>query len=1076
MFKIVVCTRGNKGRDVAVYLLMNGTRIRRLVPLLVVALMVATAVLSSCTNKKNTAWTRNYQAFITRYNIYYNGDEHYKETLKEMEKKYQDDYTQRLYVHPAEARANPKAPQPEGSFDRSIEKAQKAIQLRSIKKRPKKKGGKQSAETKEWMKRGEYNPFLHNAWLMMGRSQFYNGDMSGAAATMHYIDKQFTWLPRTQLEARLWQARAYANMDWLFEAEQILRRIKPEELDTKKLKELYALTSADLYLGRKDYAQAVPHVIEAAKYASGTQKVRLNFLLGQLYSALGQKENAYKAFAKAGGASSADYRTKFNARIKQSEVYSGANIKPEVNALKRMTRYDRNKDYLDQIYYAIGNLYLSRGDTANAISNYKLAAEKSTRNGIEKAISQAALGELYFKQRRYDLAQPCYAEAMPQLPEDYPDYKNLKLRSDVLDELAVYSGNVVLQDSLLHLASMPEKERLKVIDDIIKKLREEEKKAEEEARLAEHEAKESARGNQLTNNKNAPASFNLNTDDSWYFYNVSTRNAGKTEFQKKWGSRKLEDDWRRRNKASFSMSDFDSDNGGEDADENAEAKTDKEGADKESEEKEGADDPHKREYYLKQIPFSDEDKQTAHDIIQEGLYNMGSILKNKLVDVDGARAEYDRLLKDYPDNIYRLDTYYDLYLMYMRAGNRTEAEKWRRMILQEFPDSPYGKAMVDPDYLDKLKRMQQYQESMYDRALNDYMANRNREVHQAYTEMMKEYPLSPLMPRMMFLDALAYVTEKKPAEFNRVLKEMLERYPNTELTPLSSAWLKGMAAGRELHAGVANTRGMLWEIKLSNDTTGSAAADGPIEFTNDPSKPQTLVLLYDLKAVPQNTLIYNVASFNFNNFTVRDFDLEPLTFGELGMLVIRGFDNEKQVMRYRSMIEPSGVLPSQVRPVVISAANLQLMLDRGASFEQYFQWLEANSLQKTHTAVLPEAEYASPEEVKAAGEEAHRENPVPETPDPEEEELNRVEEEPETVPTPVAVPEVEPEPEPTLEPEPEPEPAPAPAPAPNPEPVKPAPAKPTPAPAPAPTPKPIPAPAPQPVPDGSEGDDPLLDD
>lgn len=1051
-------SRGNKGRYKDVKVLMNGTRIRRIVPLLVVALVVATAVLTSCTNKKNTAWTRNYQAFITRYNIYYNGDEHYKQTLKDMEKKYQDDYTQRLYVHPAEARANPKAPQPEGSFDRSIEKAQKAIQLRSIKKRPKKKGGKQSAETKEWMRRGEYNPFLHNAWLMMGRSQFYNGDMTGAAATMHYIDKQFTWLPRTQLEARLWQARSYANMDWFFEAEQILRRIKPEELDTKKLKELYTLTSADVYLGRKEYEKAIPFVLEAAKYASGTQKVRLNFLLGQLYTTLGRKEDAYKAFAKAGGASSADYRTKFNARIKQSEVYSGSNIKPEVNALKRMTLYDRNKDYLDQIYYAIGNLYLSRGDTADAISNYKLAAEKSTRNGIEKAISQASLGELYFKQHRYDLAQPCYAEAMPQLPEDFPNYKELKLRSDVLDELAVYSGNVVLQDSLLHLADMPEKDRLKVIDDIIKKLIEEEKKAEEEALLAEHEAQESARGNQLNNNKNAPTTFNLNTDDSWYFYNVSTRNSGKTEFQKRWGSRKLEDDWRRRNKASFSMSDFNTDNGDEDDEENPESKADKEGSENDTEVKEGADDPHNREYYLKQIPFSDEDKQTAHDVIQEGLYNMGSILKNKLFDVEGARTEYDRLLKDYPDNIYRLDAYYDLYLMYMRAGDKTEAEKWRQMILREFPDSPYGKAMLDPDYLDKLKQMQQNQEGMYDRALNDYMANRNKEVHQAYAEMSKEYPLSSLMPRMMFLDALAYVTEKKPTEFNRVLKEMLERYPDTELAPLSSAWLRGMAAGRELQAGVGNTRGMLWEIKLTNDSTAGATADGPLEFVHEPTSPQTLVLLYDLKAVPQNILIYNVASFNFNNFTVRDFDLEPLTFGELGMLIIRGFDNETQVMRYRSMIEPSGVLPAQVRPVIISAANLQTMLNRGASFEQYFQWLEDNSLQNTHTAVLPEAEYASPEEVKRAGEDANRENPMPEAPDPEEDELNQIEEEPAVTSDPI------PEPEPEFEPEPEPNPEPAPA---------------TPKPAPLPvTPTPVsaPTPVPQPVPDGSEGDDPLLDD
>ena len=94
--------------------------------------------LFSCSPKKNNAATRRYQAFITKYNIYYNGETHFNETLKEMENKYEDDYSQLLFMHPIEAKNFPKSPQPTGSFDRSIEKAQKAIQLRSITKRPKK--------------------------------------------------------------------------------------------------------------------------------------------------------------------------------------------------------------------------------------------------------------------------------------------------------------------------------------------------------------------------------------------------------------------------------------------------------------------------------------------------------------------------------------------------------------------------------------------------------------------------------------------------------------------------------------------------------------------------------------------------------------------------------------------------------------------------------------------------------------------------------------------------------------------------------------------------------------------------
>ena len=104
--------------------------------------LITLLALASCSTKKNTAATRFYHSFTTRYNVYFNGIENYKEQLKEMEVGYEDNFTDLLYMHPAQAYANPKDPQPTGSFDRTIEKCQKAIQLHSIKKRPKRNSKK----------------------------------------------------------------------------------------------------------------------------------------------------------------------------------------------------------------------------------------------------------------------------------------------------------------------------------------------------------------------------------------------------------------------------------------------------------------------------------------------------------------------------------------------------------------------------------------------------------------------------------------------------------------------------------------------------------------------------------------------------------------------------------------------------------------------------------------------------------------------------------------------------------------------------------------------------------------------
>lgn len=969
--------RHNKQGLRSVISLMKSRLVR---PLLILCCTLLCAVaLSSCLGKKNTAARRNYTAFITRYNIYYNGDEHYKLTLKEMDDKYEDDFSRLVLMNPVEAKNDPTAPQPSGNFDRSIEKAQKAIQIRSIKQKPPKKSGKSGdLAYKAWMKRDEYNPFLHNAWMMMGRSQYYNGDFLGAASTFFYVSRHFTWLPETVTEARLWQAQSYISMDWLFEAEMILTRIKTAELVNKTLQNLYNSAWADYYIKHEEYAKAIPYLAEAIRLASGSRKIRLNFLMGQLYARTGQNELAYSYFKKAGGSASAPYRTKFNARIKQSEVFSGSDITPEVNALRRMTRYDRNAEYLDQIYYAIGNLYLSRRDTAKAIENYELAVEKSKRNGIDKAICQLTLGSLYFDLRKYDKAQPCYAEAVPLLPESYPDLKRLKLRSDVLDELAVYSQNVTLQDSLLRLSNMTEEEQLKVVNRIIDELKKKEKEEAEAAAREEFLANQAANGNQLVD-KNAPNQFNINTDNSWYFYNQSAKNAGKSDFQRRWGARKLEDDWRRRNKSTFNNADWE-DASGDDEQSGESEETDgdsgSESDEKSDEEQKRVSDPHYPEYYLNQIPKTDAERQTCHEIIQEGLYNMGVILKDKLEDFSASRAEFDRLLKDYPDNVYRLDTYYNLYLMAMRCGDNVGAEHWRQMIINDFPDSPYGVAMRDPQYIERLKAMDADQESLYDRALDDYFNNRNTAVHQAYEYMEKTYPLSKLMPKFMFINALAYVTEHKPREFNEMIKAMLDRYPDTDLAPLGSAWLKGMAQGRRLQSTSENLRGLIWDTRLGSDST-AVASDGPLEFDLSPDKSQLLVMLFPTDRVAANQLLYEIARFNFRSFAVKDFDIELMNFGRLGMVVIRGFDNMEQLNYYRRLMgeSPEFRLMPGVRPVVISDENFKKLLDGGHSFEEYFRYLDEQNYVDAQAKLLPatEIETLSEREEHEAEQEAEQE-------------------------------------------------------------------------------------------------------
>ncbi len=416
---------------------------------------------------------------------------------------------------------------------------------------------------------------------------------------------------------------------------------------------------------------------------------------------------------------------------------------------------------------------------------------------------------------------------------------------------------------------------------------------------------------------------------------------------------RLEDDWRRRNKNSFNNLEFDAADGdGDDGD--GTTPTDSTDTGNNDNSAPGADDPHNPQYYLRQIPSSDAERAVCHEIIQEGLYNMGVILKDKLEDYPAARAQWDRLLRDYPDNIYRLDVDYNMYLMYARTGDTAEAERWRHTIMTDFPESTYGVALQDPAYLDNLRQMDRRQQELYDATLEAYMANRNAEVHAAYEEMQTRYPLSPVMPKFMFLHALAYVTDNRPDEFNATLRDLLNRYPDTDITPIASAWLKGMAQGRRLQSDAGgNMRGMIWDVRLSADSTATGA-DGPLEFDLDPAKEQLLVMLFPTDSVSSNLLLYEIARHNFRSFVVKDFELEPMNFGRLGMIVIRGFGNMNELNHYRKVMaaSPDFHIPPGVRPVAISAANFDALLQGGRSFDEYFRYLDEKNYVDAQAGLL----------------------------------------------------------------------------------------------------------------------------
>ena len=974
-----------------------------------ISICFAAFLLWSCSTKKNTKATRFYHAFNSRYNIYFNGKTAFDEALKAMQDGYKENYSDQILMYPISAQ--PKEKQTTGGpFDRAIEKGNKAIKLHSIKaKPPKKPGWKNDPKQRAWQEQEEYNPFLKHCWLLVGEAQFYNADFLQASATFSYIARHYAGDEEMVAEACLWQARSYAEMGWFYEAEDILSKLNTNGIPKKNLNQ-YAAVYADYLIKEKRFEDAIPYLKTAIKAEkNGKQRARMRYLLGQLYADQELDGLAYQAFQQV-IRSNPPYELEFAARIRQTEVFAGRDYQKVVKTLKRMAKSQKNQDYLDQVYYALGNVYLNRADTTNAITYYQLGIDSSKQNGMDKALCQIKLGDLYFQMRDYIHAQPCFSGALAGIQKEYKDYPRVSKLSAVLDELVVHAEAVHQQDSLQALAKMPEAERLAVIDkaiaDLIKQEEEEKKQAEKEAYLADQEAKGTGidRPGTETNAIVLPTGSNGST---FYFYNPQTVAQGKTQFQKKWGRRTLEDNWRRKKKE---LTTFNDPADTEMADAATETDLGAEGQALPTDSLESgmdpvaADDPHQREYYLQQLPFTQEDIDASNVIIIDGLYNMAMIYKDKLEDLSLSVEGFEELERRFPENEHLLESYYQVYLIALRTHDEALAAAYKQKLIDKFADSDYAVAIADPNYEYNIRMMDAVQDSIYEQTYTAYLADDTTLVRRNYQQVSEKYPLANLLPKFMFLEALTYVQAGDPEGFKAALKALLEKYPKADVSELAGEMLKGVLRGRAMVQG--GVRGMSWDLRFGVGEDGSlSAADSARVFTAEHNTPYKLLLMYPEGSVDKNQLLFAVAAYNFANFMVKEFDLTFQTAGPIEMLQVSGFVNFDEILHYYKLIYgPDGyasALDRAISVLPISDDNYETLM-HGKTLDEYITFFAE------HFGEL------APELVarwQARMEEETTPESVPEEADLSEPDADTVEQ----VSEPDVVPEAE-EPQPTLEP------------------------------------------------------------
>ncbi len=922
--------------------------------LYIILVVVGGTIFFSCSTKKNTGLTRTIQAIKANYNTYYNGKLAFIEGVDAQEQANKDNYSEIIPLYMTGNKATVNAGK--SNFDRAVEKCQKTIKRRSITKRPEWKSNKpKTAKDKIWLSQKEYNPFLYKAWFLLADAQFHKGEYLEAAATYAYMQRLYFSKPDIIAKARVLEAKCYAELEWFYDAEDIISRAVRDSFPTK-YEYLKASVLADCQIRQKQYEDAIPNLLKAVKKEkSGLQKARMYFLLGQLYQKIGKNAEAYKAFQKT-IRRNPPYELEFNARICQTEVMSKGNARKMVRKLQAMAKNSKNKDYLDQVYYAIGNIYLAQQDTAKAIGAYVEGVEKSTRNGVEKGVVMLRLGQLYYETEKFVKAQECYAGVLGLLDKDRDDYEDIDELSKILDELLPHAQAVELQDSLQELAAMDSVERMKVIENIIKEVKKKEKEEKRKGNAAAYAA--SNTGSQSTGAGRPSGATTIGRPNQqggglWYFYNPTAVAAGKAEFRKKWGERKLEDNWRRKNKTVL-------DEFGDDEElytDNDSVTTDSllgdsvlqnnvlspVESDKElSKAEEYAKDPHRPEFYLKDIPFTDEQMQASNALLVEGLFNSGVIYKDRMENFPLAERTFLRICDKFPDYEKMGDTYFNLFQLYSRLGRTDDALLYKQKLLEEFPDNENGVMIADPNYEFKARYGKQVEDSLYQIAYSAFKDNDFNAVISTNDYLAKEYSNGDNRARLMFLTALSRLELGERDQFMASLKEIVEKYPQSTVSELAGLYVKGLQEGRILASGKMDM-GALWERRIgAGAVVDSTLADSV--FTTDKMCNFVFVVAYEHDSINENQLLYEMAQYNFTNFTVRNFDISIVPSDGIDMLQIRTFLSYEEAYIYLHRLMNNKDMATKLEGLkmfIISEDNLRLLM-RGKSFMDYFEFYDEN--------------------------------------------------------------------------------------------------------------------------------------
>ncbi len=865
---------------------------------------------TSCSRQKNALVNRTYHKVTARDNGFFNAREKVKEGAKTLAESHIDQYDRLLKIFRYADNEKAKAIAPD--MDEAIKKASIVIQRHSM---------VFSGEEK--------NTWVQESYLLIGQAHFYKHDYWSAIETFQFVASSYSTKP-IRFEALLWLTQCYLELGKTPDAEYLLDFLKNDkEFPWKKLRGTYYAISANYNMQKENYEKAAEELKNAVASTRKKQdRIRYSFILAQLYQKAGNCTEAYPIYNRV-IKQNAPYEMEFNARINRARCFDiNSGSKDIKEQLTKMLKDEKNKEYLDQIYYALATIAEKENDEPKAIDLLKLSTGSSTTNTNQKALSFLELAEIYFKRPDYRNAQVYYDSTVTFLSPDHPDYPSSLNKKTSLSKLVRNLNIISEEDSLQKLSSLSPKEQEAAIDKIIEEeIKEQERKKEEEEELKKQQEQQQQESSQLQNfqNSNSPKTDFTPTGSGWYFYNPSAMSFGLNEFIKKWGNRKLEDNWRRTNKESTATSAENPEEvtPGDSAEILAAAQRDSLMA---------MSNDKRREAYLKSIPATEEQKKQSTDKIIEAYYNAGLIYKEQLDNNKEAADDFETMLKRFPENKYLLASYYNLYRVYLGLKDSVKADYYKNILLNNYPESEYSKIITNPNYFKENQKKTAILQVFYENTFRAYENGQYYDVIQRKETADSLFPPNTLTPKFEFLKALAVGKTKPLPEFEASLKGVVVKYPKDSVS----------IKAQEILDYIDKMNGK--EVK--KDTVAAAKPPEPaIKYTFKADTLQYYMAVFPNGLVNANELKAKISDFNEKFYNTFDYEVSNAFLGaDKQFILVKTFENSEDALDYFESIGATdnvftGIPLSTINRFVISPSNMLLLMQSqdAAKYDEFFK-------------------------------------------------------------------------------------------------------------------------------------------